>query len=175
MIHINKKEVNTLAEYNLLHDIINPTKRAKNTDICYYPILHGCMKNRKGRAKFESFRIILDSGCSSTTVMVTMVKKLHSEKYAVMQWHTQAGKITTNIKVKIYLILPALSAPNAMTWNCHVDGSAKGRCDMIIGGYLLKEFGLNFKLSEHVIKADDGLFKGPTTLMVDLGKYIFKI
>ena len=70
--------------------------------------------------------------------MVTMVKKLHSEKYAVMQWHTQAGKITTNIRVKIYLILPALSATNVSEWECHVDNSAKIICDMILGQDLIK-------------------------------------
>ena len=61
-----------------------------------------------------------------------------------------------------------------MTWNCHVDDSAKGRYDMILGRNLLTAFGMNLKLSEHVIKADDGTLKGSTAPMVDLVKYQFK-
>ena len=80
-----------------------------------------------------------------------------------MQWNTQAGNITTNLKVKIDFILPTNSAMNVVTWNCHMDDSAKGRYDMILGQDILTELGLNLKFSEHVIKADDGPFNGSTT------------
>ena len=60
-----------------------------------------------------------------------------------MQWHTQAGNISTNIKVEAEFALPELSATNVMMWKCHVDDSAKGRYDMILGKYLLIELGLN--------------------------------
>ena len=65
--------------------------------------------------------------------MRRLVEKLRLEKGAVMQWHTQAGNITTNIKVKLYFTLPTLSATNVLTWNCHVDDSAKGGYDMTLG------------------------------------------
>ena len=91
-----------------------------------------------------------------------------------MQWHTKARNITTNIKFKADLTLPALSATNVEMWRCHVDAYAKFIYDMILCRYLLTELGLNLKLSEHVIKSDDGPFKGSTAPMVDLGKYIFK-
>ena len=42
--------------------------------------------------------------------MVRQVRKLHPEKYAVIQWHIQTGNITTILKVKVYFTLPALSA-----------------------------------------------------------------
>ena len=61
-----------------------------------------------------------------------------------------------------------------MTWEYHVDDSAKGGYDVILGRDLLTELGLNLKLSEHVIEAEDGTFKGYTTPMVDLGTYTFK-
>ena len=54
-----------------------------------------------------------------------------------MHWNTQAGNITTNIEVKIYFTLPALSATNVVTWNCHVVDSTKGKYDIILGRYLL--------------------------------------
>ena len=86
----------------------------------------------------------------------------------------QDGKITTNIEVIVDFTLPALNATNTVTWKYHVYDSNKGRWDMILGKYLLTELGLNLKLSEQVIKADDGPFKGSTLPMVDLVTYIFK-
>ena len=52
MTRIHDKEVNNIAECNLLHDIINRPKRARNLNSHYYPIIHGCMNTRKGQAKF---------------------------------------------------------------------------------------------------------------------------
>ena len=78
------------------------------------------------------------------------------------------------IKVKVDFTLPVLSATNVVTWNCHVDDSAKGRYDIIFGRVLLIYLGLNFKPSEHVIGSNKGPFKGSTAPMVDLGTYIFK-
>ena len=66
-------------------------------------------------------------------VMRIMVRKIYPEKYTSMQWHTQAVKITTNLKVKVDFTLPALSAMNVVTYKCHVDDSAKGRYYMILG------------------------------------------
>ena len=43
LIHIHDNEVNNISEFNLLHDIINPPKRAKNLNIHYSPIIHGWM------------------------------------------------------------------------------------------------------------------------------------
>ena len=49
-----------------------------------------------------------------------------------MQWHTQAGNITTNQKVKINVTLPELSATKKLMWRCHLDDSAKGRYEMVL-------------------------------------------
>ena len=53
--------------------------------------------------------------------MVRLVEKIHTEKDAVMQWKTKAVNITTNIKVKLDFIFPALSVTNVVTWKCHVE------------------------------------------------------
>ena len=95
LIHYNK--LNNIAVINLLHDILNPPKCTKNCH--YYPILHGCMNTRKGKVNFESFRIIFDSGCVSTTVMGILFGKLNPKKYDVMQLHTQAGNINNTINI----------------------------------------------------------------------------
>ena len=77
-IHGNK--VNKLAEFNLLHDILNSPKRTENPNSHYYYILSGCMNTRKGREKFKNFRVLLDSGCSSTIVMGRIIKKNYSKR-----------------------------------------------------------------------------------------------
>ena len=69
--------------------------------------------------------------------MGRLVKKLFPDKETPIQWQTQAGNITTNLKVKFYFTLPALSATNVVMWKCHVDDPAKGRYNMILGQYLL--------------------------------------
>ena len=76
MTCIYDTEVDNIAECNLLHDIFNPPKHTKKIKIHYSPILHGCMNTRKGKAKFNNFRILLDSGCSSTIIMIRLVEKL---------------------------------------------------------------------------------------------------
>ena len=50
-MRMHNNEVNNIAECNLLHDIINPTKRVKYINSHYSPILHVCMNIRKGKAK----------------------------------------------------------------------------------------------------------------------------
>ena len=97
------------------------------------------MNTIKSKEKLKNFRILLESGFSSTIVMGRLVEKLYINEDAVMQWHTQSGNITTNLKVKVYFILPALSATTVVTWKCHAYESAKGRYDIILGIYLLTE------------------------------------
>ena len=66
-----------------------------------------------------------------------------NKKDGVMQCHTQSGNITNNLKVKIDLTLPELSAKTIVTWNCHVDEPSNGRYEMILGRYLLTALLLN--------------------------------
>ena len=90
------------------------------------------MNTRKGRAKFKKTRILLDSGCSSTIVIRRLLENINAEKYAVMQWQTQAVNITTNLRVNVYFTLPALSAKNVVMWKCHLDDSTRDRYDKIL-------------------------------------------
>ena len=76
MTCIHENEVNNMVEYNSLHDKINTYKCTKKFNINYYTILHGWMNTWKGRAKFESFWILLGSGYSSKIIMVGLITKL---------------------------------------------------------------------------------------------------
>ena len=82
------------------------------------------MNTRKGKAKFKNVQILLESGCGSTIVMGRLVEKLHTDKYAVMQWHPHVVNITTDLKVKVNLTSPVLSAVYVVTWKCHMNESA---------------------------------------------------
>ena len=96
---INDNKLNNIAEFNLLHDLINPPKRTTFLNRYYSPILHGCMNTRKGKSRFKNFWILLDSEFSSINLMGRLVEKLHTNRDDVMHWHIQAGNITTNLKV----------------------------------------------------------------------------
>ena len=74
MTFIHNKEVNNIAEYNLLHDNLIHFLNAKKFNIHYSPNIHGFMNTRKGKAKFKNYQIILDSGCSSMVLIVRMVE-----------------------------------------------------------------------------------------------------
>ena len=91
-----------------------------------------------------------------------------------MQWHTQAGNITANLKVEVDFTLPEIIATNVMTWKYYVGDSNKGRYDIILGRDLLTELELNLKWSDHINKVDYGPLKGFTASMVDLCAYEFK-
>ena len=72
MVCIHENEVNKIAEWNLPHDILNPSEHSKILNGHYYHILHGCMNSRKGRETFKNFQILLDSWCIYTIVMVSL-------------------------------------------------------------------------------------------------------
>ena len=105
--------------------------------------------------------------------MGSPIQIFYPKEYYVMQCHTQTNNITTNLKVQIDFTLPELSEKIIVTCDFHVDDSAKGRYDMILGRYILKALGFNVKLSEHDTKSDYGPLKGSSALMINLGTYEF--
>ena len=56
------------------------------------------MNMHKGKENYNIVKILLDSECSSTIVMRKLISKRNPKEDDVMQWHNQAGIITTNIK-----------------------------------------------------------------------------
>ena len=52
----------------------------------------------------------MDSGCSFNIITRSLMIKPKTKKYSVMQWHTQAINITTNMKVKIDFTSPEFNA-----------------------------------------------------------------
>ena len=77
----------------------------------------------RDQAEYKNFLILFDIEYSFTILMVRLFEKIRPEKNAVMQWHTQDGNITTNLKGKVDFKLLALSVTNVMTCIRHVDDS----------------------------------------------------
>ena len=67
---VHDNNVNNIYEYNLLHDILNPSKFARNIKSHYSPILHGCTNTFRGKAKFNICRILLYIVCSSMILVI---------------------------------------------------------------------------------------------------------
>ena len=105
------------------------------------------MITREGKATFKNFRILLDGEFSSKSVMRRLIYKLNPKKYYVVQWHIQAGNITTNLKVKIYFTLPDLSPTKIVMWDFHVDDSSKVKYYINLGRDKLTALVLNLKFS----------------------------
>ena len=55
MDFIHENEVNKIAGFYFLHNILNCSKRTKILNRHYSPILHGCMNTQKGRDKCNNF------------------------------------------------------------------------------------------------------------------------
>ena len=63
-IHDNDR--NNIAEFNLLHDIINPSKCIKNTNYHYKRILHRYINTQRVKANYKKFQLLLESTCSNS-------------------------------------------------------------------------------------------------------------
>ena len=75
------------------------------------------MNTHKGKAKLKNFLILLDSGFSSTIVIIKLIKKLKPKEDTVIRLHKQAVNITTNIRLNIEITLPEFSATRIVTWS----------------------------------------------------------
>ena len=71
----------------------------------------------------------------------------NTEQYSVVQWHTQAVNITTNLTVKIDFILHEFRMTKIMRWDFHVNNSDNSRYDMILGRDMLTALVLNIHIS----------------------------
>ena len=74
------------------------------------------MNKRKGKVKFENFRVLLDGGCSSMIVTRGLTKQIETKEYFVKQFQTQVGNITNNPRVRIDFTPPEFSSTEIVTW-----------------------------------------------------------
>ena len=79
------------------------------------------MNDRLGRGKFDSLRIIIDSGSSSYIIIGKHAPKLRKKITKPFRWSTQGGDFNTNSTSKVEIVLPGIDEMKSMTWNFHVD------------------------------------------------------
>ena len=86
MNRINDKYINNIAEFNLLHNVIDYYKCTKNINTHYSFTIHGCMDTRMGEEKHKKLYILLDIGCSYTIVMrILPIKHRTKMFYSAME------------------------------------------------------------------------------------------
>ena len=93
----------------------NTFKHTKSKHYHYYPIMYICMNVRRGRPDYRRFYIILDSGCSYTTVNRIMTQKLEYKPAVSTEWITQEGNFITKSIIKVEFILPEFSTTKIVT------------------------------------------------------------
>ena len=79
MVNKINKDKSLIHECNIISTILNPMKSAKSKNSNYSPRLKGCMNTLSGNSKFINFRILLDSGSSSTIVMGKLMSKINQK------------------------------------------------------------------------------------------------
>ena len=80
------KDKNIKHKCNVLSNLLNPKKCAKYKSSHYLPILQDCMNTHSGREKFRNFRILLDSGSTSTNIMGNLKSKLKQKQSETTTW-----------------------------------------------------------------------------------------
>ena len=113
------------------------------------------MNTRSGMALFKNFRILLDSGNSSTIVMANLISKLKPKQLTENRWETQSGKFTASQKVNVDLCLLEFSGTNIVSWKFHADSSLNIRYNVILCIYLLTALGLYIKFSGNIMIGGD--------------------
>ena len=66
-------------------------KRRKTTHLV--PTTFALLQTRRGKEKYESIQVLLDSGASATVVDACLVKKLRVSTRSKTTWKTAAGAI----------------------------------------------------------------------------------
>ena len=119
--------------------------------------LMATQKIKTGKQRYQTVRILFDSGSSGTLVNKKLVTKLKQVQTNTSNWTTKAGTFKTNKQCKVELMLPELHKDKVITWMMHVDESNSSfhKYDIIIGRDLLQELGIDLKFSDHTIHWDN--------------------
>ena len=124
---------------------------------------------------FKTFLILLYSRISSTSMMGNLNSKLKTKDAEKNTLKTRSGKFTTSKKANVDFCLTQLNTKKIVTWKFHLDKSASGSYDMILGRYLPTTLGIYLKFSDDIIIFGEGPYKGCSAPMVDVSNYEFNI
>ena len=100
-------------EFQNISNIINPTK---NTKIIHYTsVLKGDMNYRLRKAKFKSFRILLNCRASWSIIISEHIQKLWKKVTKSFCLITQRCNFNTSPKSKADIVLPKLDVTKIIT------------------------------------------------------------
>ena len=90
----------------------------------------GTKKERK--IKYDSLRVLLDSGCSDSIAILKYGNK-NRKVTSTKTFATGSGQLKTKYKADIKFTLPEFSNLKIITWNLHLTDNENLGYDLILG------------------------------------------
>ena len=119
-------------------------------------------KNRRiGKAKFNSLRILLDPGTSSSFVLGKHTQKLQKRITKSVIWSTKAADFHKNSKINVETSSPKLDAKKTIIWNFHINNSPRNhKYYMIIGGGIFSKLQIVICFYDDALRGNRGAYSG---------------
>ena len=92
------------------------TYKYKQTKQELVPLLFAKINSQKGKEKWETVKVLIDSGASATIISEEFVKKLQVKKETATSWGTAAGTFTTTGKVNLEIQFPGIESVRHSTY-----------------------------------------------------------
>ena len=115
-------------------------------------IMLGLVATRKlktGNQKYQTVRVLFDSGSSGTLINDRFTKRLKKIATEKSKWITKSGTFVTARKCQVELVLPELHRDKHINWMMYIDesDSLSNKYDIIVGRDLLQAVGIDLKFS----------------------------
>ena len=125
-------------------------------------------KLKTGHQKYQTVRVLFDSGSSGTLINQRFTTKLKQIQGGTSKWTTKSGSFETNKQCKIELVLPELHRDKHIIWMMHVDESSSlsSNYDLIIGRDLMQAVGIDLLFSTNEIQWDNATSQMRSTEML---------
>lgn len=131
----------------------NSAKKSKKEH--FTPVLFAILAgNPDDKAELQTkppIKVLLDSGASGCMVDKRFCSGIPRTTGQTTTWHTAAGTLTTVGTSYLQFKLPELDPTSVVKWHFHVCDMSKIRYDMILGGDMLRELGIDLKYSSNQI------------------------
>jgi len=149
----NKKLLvhNTFENFNTQQKLVNINKVKDHKDTSCITLAYLLSKTQSDKTKRpKRYRVLFDTGYSSSLINKEMVKDLPTELDDTQRWVTKSGYFNTSKKCLLKLTLPQLHKHREIQWTMHVDETTPNRSnyEMIIGRDLMHELGLIINFQE---------------------------
>ena len=127
-----------------------------------------------GKANIYSLMFILYYGDIYYIISGKQAQKLRNKNTKQLHRTAQGGEFNTNYKIGLEIVLPELDATKIIMCNFHVDYlQGPFRYKIILGNDVLSKLSIDFFFSGNTIRVNGGTYKGCTSPMKDISKFIF--